>query len=190
MDSLLLAMQCFYNVMTQSEWPCRALWSCVCSKRVCVPMTTPQPRWKKVCTSACFIDHGSTASLCTSTVPEYLIEQQTRTVVQQPHIPHPPPKPQHHHPLPSPMTPEIHPCSSVWKRHVAFGSPAQVRLFCADCFKGFCLHQQKIGGDNFLECSLGLPLSCFTHSWLALSLILSLRKDWYLRGLTNCEELR
>lgn len=150
-------------------------------------MTTPKPHWKKVCTSACSIDHSSTASLCTSTVPEYLTEQQTRTAVQQPHIPHPPPTPS---PRPSPLTPKMLPCSSVWKSHVAFGPPAQVRLFCADCFKGFCLHQQKIGGDNFLEFSLGLPLSRFAHSWLALSLILSLRKGWYLRGLTYPEEFQ
>lgn len=176
--------------MTESERTCIALWSCVRCRRACVLMTTPRPHWKKVCTSACSIDHSSTASLGTSTVPEYLIEQQTRTVVQQPHVPHPPPTPQHHYPSPLPWPPKILPCSSVWKSHVACGPPAQVRLFCADCFKGFCLHQQKIGGDNFLEFSLGLPLPHFAHSWLALSLILSLRKGWYLRGLTFPEEHR
>lgn len=68
----ILCIQSFYQA---------ALWSCVCSKRVCVPMTTPQPHWKKMCASACSIDNSSTASLCTSTVPECLVEQQTSTVV-------------------------------------------------------------------------------------------------------------
>lgn len=153
-------------------------------------MTTPQPYWKKVCASACSIDHCSTASLCTSTVPECLIEQQTRTVVQRPHIPDPPPSPNTITPPLYPLTPKILPCSSVWKSHVAFGPPAQVHLFCADCFKGFCLHRQKSGGDNFLEFSLGLPLWRFAHSWLALSLTLSLRKGWHLRGLIYPEEFR
>lgn len=93
-------------------------------------------------------------------------------------------------PLPSPLTPKTLPCSSVWKSHVDCGPPAQVHLFCPDCFKGFCLHQQKSGGDNFLEFSLGLPLWRFAHSWLALSLTLSLRKGWYLRGLIYSEEFR
>lgn len=155
-------------------------------------MTTPRPHWKKVCASACSIDHSSTASLCTSTVPEYLIEQQTRTVVPRPHIPDHAPIP----PTPStppsllPWPPKILPCSSVWKSHVACSPPAQVHLFCADCFKGFCHHRQKSGGDNFLEFSLGLPLWRFAHSWLALSLTLSLRKGWYLRGLIYPEEFR
>lgn len=103
------------------------------------------------------------------------------------------------YPRPSPILPQRHPsplhwppkqlpCSSVWKGHVASGPPAQVRLFCVICFKGFCLHQQKSGGDNFLEFSPGLPLWRFAHSWAALSLTLSLRKGWYLRGLIYPEK--
>ena len=83
-------------------------------------------------------------------------------------------------PLPCPLTPKNLPCSSAWKSLVAFGPPAQMHLFFADCFKGLCLHQQKIAGDNFLEFSLGLPLSRFTH-WLTLSLLLSPRTGWYLK---------
>lgn len=102
--------------------------------------------------------------------------------------PHPPDA--IHPPSLLPWPPKILPCSSVWKSHVACGPPAQVHLFCADCFKGFCHHRQKSGGDNFLEFSLGLPLWRFAHSWLALSLTLSLRKGWYLRGLIYPEEFR
>lgn len=60
---------------------------------MCVTITTAQLHWKKVCASACSIDHSSTASLCTSTVPERLVEQQTSTAAQWPRIPDPPPSP-------------------------------------------------------------------------------------------------
>lgn len=155
-------------------------------------MTTPRLHWKKVCASACSIDHSSTASLCTSTVPEYLLEQQTRTVVQRPHIPDPPPSRNTTNAAAAAATPPPPwpPKYSHVVRCERVTWPAQVHLFCADCFKGFCLHRQKSGGDNFLEFSLGLPLWRFAHSWLALSLTLSLRKGWYLRGLIYSEEFR
>lgn len=94
------------------------------------------------------------------------------------------------HPAPNTITPHpsldpqnIHQievrCESP---HVAFAPAAPVRLFWADCCEGFCHHQQKFLGDNLLEFGLGLPLSCFTHSWRALSLILSLSKGWHWRA--------
>lgn len=147
---------------------------------MCASMTTPQLHWKKVCASACSIDHSSTASLCTSTVPERLVEQQTRTAEQWPRIPDPLPSPSAIASPLVPWPPKIPPCSSVWMSHVAFGPPAQVRLFGADCFKVFCLHRQKIGGVNLLESSRERPLWHFAHSWLAPSLILHLRKDFHL----------
>jgi len=99
----------------------------------------------------------------------------TDTDCQRPPIPDPPPTPSNavtpdpHRPLKK--TSHLVQCERVtW----LFGPAAHLHLFCADCFKGFCLHQQKRGGDNFLEFSLGLPLWHFAHSWLALSLTHSL----------------
>lgn len=93
------------------------------------------------------------------------------------------------HPAPNTITPHpsldpqnIHQIE-IWceSPHVAFAPAAPMRLFWANCCEGFCHHQQKFLGDNLLEFGLGLPLSCFTHSWCALSLILSLSKGWHWR---------
>lgn len=94
------------------------------------------------------------------------------------------------HPAPNTITPHpsldpqnIHRIE-VWceSPHVAFAPAAPVRLFWANCCEGFCHHQQNFLGDNLLEFGLGLPLSCFTHSWRALSLILSLSEGWHWRA--------
>lgn len=130
-----------------------ALRSCVCSKRVCVPMTTPRPHWKKVCTSACSIDHSSTASLCTSTVPEYLIEQQARTALLRPHIPDPPPQPssplQRRHPSPLPWPPKR--SHVVQCERVTWTVAHQLKCICSVLIvlKDFASINRKVEGITF-----------------------------------------
>lgn len=159
--------------------------------RVCL-RSWPHPchNERKMRSSACSIDPSSTASLCTSIVPECRIEQQTRTVAHWPWIPDPPTSQNGITPPSSHWPSHNTPCSLMRMSHVGFRPSAQVRLLCADCFKGFCIHQQKSGGGNFLEFSLGLPLYHFVHSWLALSLNLSSEKRLILKGVSSSWKIK
>lgn len=109
----------------------------------------PGPPWKKVCTSACSIDHSSTASLCTSTVPERLIEQQTRSVVQRPRIPDPPPSPDTATPPLSPDPPKY--SHVVQCESVTWLLAHQLKCICSVLIvlKDFASINRKVEGITF-----------------------------------------
>lgn len=115
----------------------------------------------------------STASLCTSTVPEHQIQQQKEDHGTP--VAATPPLPILHCPILSTQSPlQQSPWSLNGKEPRASAATSSgAFVLAAGCCKGFCLHRQKSGADNFLEFGLGGPLWLFAHSRLALSLFLS-----------------